>query len=224
MPTNKEQLNKSNTNNIADLLRQVGIGDVLRALPVCKRKPTLTAGALANYNGSTLSVLVLPPDAKAAFIERATVRAGTASGEFTTQAFGATPITTQCAVTPCGDIAFLGTDAPTDLDVVYTPEKGEVVDFASLPVTSNVLTIPASLTARGVVLLMEVEALTAGTTGRKQILTPGAGAPSATQARLNVAKSTITFASADAVTTARVKILVASKLDMDTFMNADANQ
>ena len=52
-----------------------------------------------------------------------------ATGEFTPQAYGTTPATTQCAVTPCGDIGFLLADLPTDFDVVFTPEKGDVVEL-----------------------------------------------------------------------------------------------
>jgi len=47
-------------------------------------------------------------------------------------------------------------------------------------------------------------AVAAGATGRKVVLVPGSGAPAAGQARLNLAKTTVTFAGADAVTSATV--------------------
>ncbi len=55
--------------------------------------------------------------------------------------------------------------------------------------------------------------------GKKIILAPGAGAPAAGQARLNIAKTTVTFAVADAVTRARVKILLATQFDLQTLLD-----
>lgn len=223
MATNKEQLNQANLNQLADFLRDFKFGDILRALPACLRKKATVAGGASNYNLATVNVLVLPADAKASVIHRATIRAGGVTGESTPQAFGTTPATTQCAVTPCGDIAFVAADAPSDFDVVYTPEKGDVYEL-NLDCVASVATIPATYTARGVVLLMEAEATAAAVAGKKIVLAPGAGAPATTQARLNAAKTTVTFNNGtDAVTKCRVKILVAAAADTDTKLQATAS-
>lgn len=103
--------------------------------------------------------------------------------------------------------------------MLFTPEKGEVVEL-TLDCTANVATIPSAYTAKGVVLLTEAEATAGTSTGKKAVLVPGAAAPAAGQARLNVAKSTVTFAVADAVTKCRVKILYASAVDMVAALDA----
>lgn len=219
MPTMKDLLNQASPQNIADALRALEFGDMVRALPTFLRKKAAAAGAASNYNLATVAVYALPADCKAASIQRCTVRAGGATGEFTPQAYGTTPATTQCAVSPCGDIAFLLADLPTDFDVVFTPEKGDVVEL-TLDCTANVATIPSAYTAKGVILLAEAEATAGTSTGKKIVLVPGAAAPAAGQARLNAAKSTVTFAVADAVTKCRIKIVFASSVDMVAALDA----
>lgn len=163
--------------------------------------------AASGYNLATLVAQVLPDNQPAAVIERTTAHAGTTTGEYASQAFGATPTTGQVAVAPNGDIVFLGTDAPDKVDITYTPEVCDVVELV-LAVTGNSLAIPAALTARGVILIREVESLAGTLTGKLIVLTPSASAPATGQARLNVAKTAVAFASADAVTKARVKLAV----------------
>jgi hypothetical protein len=105
--------------------------------------------------------------------------------------------------------------------VEFIPEKGDEFIFAG-SVAANVLTLPASLTGRGVILLADANA-TAGTTlGKKIILVPGAGAPAAGQARLNLAKGTVTFAVADAVTAATVTLTVVSAINVPALLDADS--
>lgn len=223
MASYKDALNQANPQSLADLLREFKLGDFLRAMPCWLRKKAAVAGAPAtNYNLAAVHILALPADAKAAKIDRCIVRAGAATGEFTPQAYGATPATTQCAVTPNGDIAFVAADAPTDFDVLYTPEKGEAVEL-TLDCAASVATIPSAYTARGVCLLMEAEALAGAVTGKKAILVPGAGGPATLQARLNLAKTTVTFNNGtDAVTKCRIKFLVAPSFDADAKFSADA--
>lgn len=212
MTTKKDQLNQANPNNVASLLQEARLGDVLRALPVYLRKQAPIAGAAANGNLTTVDVIRLPDDAKAASILRASVRAGGSTGEFTPQAYGATPATTQVAVTPCGDIAFINaTDLVTDADVVYVPEKGEVVEYEG-SVATGVLTLPTEWTTRGVVLLLDAEITAGSVTGKKIILVPvaGAGLPAAGRAQLTSNKTTVSFNNAtDAGTKAKVKCLIA---------------
>jgi hypothetical protein len=215
----KNQINLGDPNLLGDQVRALAVGDMLRALPTTLRRkvPAADAGSLA-----TLLAVVLPDDAKAHSIFRAYARAATAGqGELTVVAPGTTPATGQIAVAPNGDIVTLAADAITDLDVVYLPEKCDPVEL-TLPVASNVLTIPSTYTSKGVVLLLEAVALAGTATGKKIILVPGAGAPAAGQARLNLAKSTVTFAGADAVTSATVKFAVVSAIDVDALLTAAA--
>ncbi|HUU43035.1 MAG TPA: hypothetical protein VMX57_04610 [Planctomycetota bacterium] len=212
----KNLVNTGNPNALGDQFRALALGDMLRALPTFLRKkaPAADGGSLA-----TLAALVLAEDGKASSISRATVRAGGVTGELTVVAYGATPSTGEIAVGPNGDIVTLAADAITDLDVVYQPEKYDTVEV-TLTATAGVVTIPATFSGRGVVLLLDATATTGTATGRKIVLAPGAGAPAAGQARLNIAKSTVTFAAADAVTAATLKLAVASAIDVDALLTA----
>lgn len=216
-----------NSDQVNDLLTQLNCGDLTtfaqkaRLLLLAKgasrtiRKQAPLAAAVNPYVLATLGAITLPDGAKAHSIRRATVRAGGVTGELTPVAYGATPITTQIAVSPNGDIVVLGTDAITDMDVVYDVEPQFTVELV-LAVAAGVLTIPTTfqpsgyagpVSNLGVVSLLEAEALaqTAGTV-KKIVLVPGA-APATGQARLNVAKTQVLFNTAtDIVTSARVKL------------------
>ena len=214
----KNQFNAAGPNVLPDGFRTIKLGDVLRALPTYLRKKNPDLAGVSPYDLATLDVLQLPDDAKATFLFRATARAGSAAaGELTAAALYATPLTTQFAITPAGNIAFLGTDAYTDVDIIYMPEKYDLLEI-ELTVAANVLTLPPAATGPGVVFMMEAEATAGGAVGKKIILAPGAGAPAAGQARLNLAKTTVTFAGADAVTKARVKLGISSAVDLDALL------
>lgn len=214
------QLSKANANTLADYFQALALGRLLIGqIPQVRRRVDLSANS--PYNLATLGSLVLPDEAKASSIIRATAIAGTAAaGELTIVGFGATPATTQIAVAPNGDIVGLLADAYTSVDITYIPERGFSVQ-SFFPVVTNVLTLPTGWTGtgHGVALVTEVEAITATATGKKIILVPGAGAPVAGQCRLNLAKGTITFAGADAVTRARVKGLrIEESADLNTVL------
>lgn len=203
---NEDAINNVSAHDVGDILRLVRLGDLMRGNLV---QHVRAFSMVASGTGAQLATLLgarLPDKSKAAVILRATARAGSVTGELTPVAYGTTPATTQIAVAPNGDIVTLLTDAITSLDIVYIPERGLVLEL-TLPVVTNVATIPASYTANGIILLEEAEAVAAGATGSKIVLVPGAPAPAAGQARLNVAKTTVTFAGADAVTRARIKVL-----------------
>lgn len=218
----RKDLNKADLNTLADQLKVMLFGDLLLGqMNQTKRKVNPSALGVGSYTLATLHALQLPNRSRAAVIHRATVRAGGVTGELTPVAYGTTPTTGQIAVAPNGDIVVLASDAITDMDVVYASERGEDLN-TTFPVVSNVLTFPTSgQFARGVSLLLEAEALGGTSTGKKIVLVPGAGAPSAGQARLNVAKGTVTFASADAVTRARVRVLLGATLtaELQTALN-----
>jgi hypothetical protein len=216
----KNNLDAAPPNALPDMFRTVKIGDILRAGPTFLRKKL---PATSNVQLATLHSIVLADDGKAHNIMRAYARTATAgAGELTVVAYGATPASGQIAVAPNGDIVTLAADVILDLDVVYQPDKYDLVE-ATVAVATNVLTIPTAYTTRGAVLLLEAEATIGTSLGRKIVLVPGAGAPAAGQCRLNVAKTTVTFAGADAVTQARVKLAIVAATDVDALLTAVSN-
>lgn len=218
----RKDLNRANPNTLADQLSQLKLGDLLLGqMNQTKRKINPSSLGVGSYTLATLHALRIPDRSRAAVIHRATVRAGGVTGELTPAAYGATPTTGQIAVAPNGDIVVLASDAITDMDLVYTSERGEVVE-TTFPVASNVLTLPTSgFWTRGISLLLEAEGLVGTATGKKIVLVPGAGAPAAGQARLNIPKGTVTFATADAITRARIKVLIGATLTSELQTVAD---
>jgi hypothetical protein len=218
VPTLAEQLNDKPLANFDAHAQEADFGHLLETVPAYLAQYNLTVAtpaAQANNGGpvvqptspnqlSTLSAIQLPPQAKAAYILRASVRAGTATvpaaSELTVESYGTTPSTQQIAIAPNGDIVVLAADAWTDLDVLVACFRLKQV-VLTLPVVTNVATLPTGL---GVQYLEQVNALVGTSTGYKVILVPGSGSPSAGQARLNLAKGTVTFASGDAVTQAQI--------------------
>lgn len=206
--TTLDSLNRAGPNTLADLLRSIGLGDVLAGVPQTVRKFSMDGAGASPYNVATLDAMGLPANQRASVIHRAYARAGGVTGPLTIVARGTTPATGEIGVAPNGDIVTLGTDAITDLDVQYLPDGGEVVETV-LPVASDSLALPAAFTAKGVVLLVECEAVEGTATGKKIVLIEGAGAPAAGACRLNAARTAVAFAAADAVTRARVKVVLA---------------
>lgn len=218
----KNKLDLANPQIVPDGLRIVKFGSVLRAITTFLRKKNADLAGVSPYDLATLDVLRLPDDAKAHNILRAYARAGTgALGELVVAATHATPAAGQIALTPAGNIALLAADIYTDLDIVYQPDKYDLAEF-ELNVAASVLTLPPAVTTPGVTFAMEVEATVGTVVGKKILLAPGAGAPAAGQARLNLAKTTVTFAVADAVTKARVKLAITSATDVDALLTAQS--
>jgi hypothetical protein len=216
----KNRINAANPNQLPQELQILKYGDMLRAGVTFLRAkvPAADAGVLA-----LLHAVVLPDDAKALTILRAYARAGAGSiGEINIQTFGTAPAAGQIAVAPNGDIVTLAADAWTDIDIVYQPDKYDLGEV-TLQVVANVLTLPAGFTSRRVGALLEATATAGAATGKKIILIPGSGAPAAGQARLNFAKTTVTFAGADAVTQATVKIALSASVDADALLTANSS-
>lgn len=214
----KDRINAADLNQLASLFRTIRLGDILLAE---KQFLARKAPAVNAYNLSTVQCITLPDDAKAYSLTRVYARAGTAgTGEMTIAAVNATPTTGQVAITPNGDIGFLGTDAITDVDVMYEPMKMDVIEL-TLPVVpgTGVCAIPTVYTAapRGIVMLLEAESL-AGTLVAKMIVLANGSAPATTKANLSVAKSQVQFAVADAVTLARVKLGLVPAVDLSATL------
>jgi hypothetical protein len=145
----KNELNRAQPGSLPSMFAAMKLGDVVRALPTTLRKAVPTVSA--PYQLTTLDTIVLPDDAKANTILRAYARAGSGTkGELTVVAYGATPTAGQIAVAPNGDIVTVHSgDVWTSLDVVYLPEKYDVVEL-TLPVVpgTGVCALPTWITDR----------------------------------------------------------------------------
>lgn len=217
----KEALAGATNNTLPEHLKTIGFAGVMRGqIPQVLRKKDPAASVYAP--GPTLETITLPDDARATSILRAYSRAGTVTGELTAVAPGTTPATGEISVQPDGNIMVLAADAITNLDVTYVPERGDIEELDNWPVASDAIVLPSRITSKGVVLLLEAESLEGTLTGDLRVLSPSASAAATGQARLNLAKGTVKFAPADAVTKARVKLLVCAAVDLDTVLESDA--
>lgn len=224
--TVKQSLNRADLNLLADLFRNLKIGDVLRALPVVVRNqtPATDPSFPAGSNG-----IKLPDDAKSMvgggsqneFMAYA--RSGGATG-WLKQTFaadtGAAPGTGEFCVTPAGDFVFAAADALVGVDIYYVPEKQDVVTL-TLPVSGDVLTIPSTFTALGVVSLLSATVVEGSSMGVKVVDKFGATL-SAGQASLDLAKSVVNFYPGEA-TKATVTLGVACAADVNALLEAVAS-
>lgn len=212
----QDVLNQANPNTLPDGFRLTRIGDALRSIPTSlyNQVPALAPGE----QPATLQVVKLPNGGKATDIVFAYARGATAPGPLTVAAYP--PAAGEIAVAPNGDICVLTADAITNLDFQYIPAKAEEWELEA-PVAANVLTIPAVLVARGVLLAVEVEATVATSGGFKRVMPP-ATVVAAGQCALNDAKDEIAFFAADAVTSARVILLLAPTVDISAQLSADS--
>lgn len=215
-------LNRVNPNTLADGLRLLGgLGNFVRQYAhhvLVGKIPAAT-----SYDLATVQSIVPDNSAPAVAVLWAFATAGTVSGQLvpTTTAAGAAPTTGQVAVTPCGNIGFLATDAITAVDVLYAPLPGEVVELTGV-VASNAFAIPTAWKNRKVLLCLEAEALAGTSVGKKIVLIPSASAAAAGQARLDLLRQNVKFAPADAVTSCRVKLYVAPAVDIDATLQANS--
>lgn len=212
-------LDVANPSLLGPLLRKAKLGTLLRSSVVHQVHAKVPAAS--SYELATLLAVELPENARAGFLLWAHARASTAGVELTVKTRHTTPATTEVAISPAGNIVTLATDAVTLLDFAYIPLRQEIVEL-ELPVASNSLSIPAVYNGRPVVTLLEAEATAATATGKKIILAPSASAAAAGQARLNVAKTGVTFNATDAVTKARVKLGLALADDIAALLDADS--
>jgi hypothetical protein len=212
----QDVLNQANPNTLPDGFRLTKVGDALRSLPTSlyNQVPALAPGE----QPATLSVVKLPNGGKAASIVAAYARGATAPGPLTVAAYP--PGAGNISVAPNGDICVLTADAITNLDFQYIPAKADQWELEA-PVAANVLTIPANLVARGVLLVVEAEALVATAGGMKTVRAP-ATVVAAGEAALDDVKETVNFFAADAVTSARVILLLAPTVDISAQLSADS--
>lgn len=206
--TVRAALDRSNPFTLADHLRTIRLGRVLAGhvnQQLLARDPAPYANELA-----TLEAVVLDESSKAVVIDRAIARVGGVTGELAVQAYGATPGSGQVAVSPSGNIVVLAADTISSIDVYYRPVAGDVVEL-TLPAPAGVMTLPASVSGKAI-LLLEAEATVATITGRKIVLAPAAAVVATTKAALSIDRTKVywNFAT-DVVTEGRVRLLVAPR-------------
>lgn len=219
--TIKDSINRADPNTLADALRKLGFGSLVRALPTYLRKQGVAASTYAS--ATALVPTGQATDAPAASIVAAYARAGAGTpGSLVNDGVTSTaPAAGHIAISPNGQIVTAAADVWTDLDVSYIPEKGDVVEYTGDVVPgTGVMALPANLTSRGVVTLLESEALTGTVTGKKIVIEPAAAAVAATKSALKTNKAQVWFAIADAVSTARVKLLVVSSIDVNAVLES----
>lgn len=224
MGTVQESLDRCNPNTLADTLRVLKFGNLLSQQLPQTVHVAAGLGALSDPSQlTTVEGIGLPETRRAAAILRANCRGGTGIGELAIQTYGTTPGSGQIAVAPNGEIVLLDADNNTEIDVLYVPQIGEVVEVANWPAPLGVLTLPSWITARGVVLLLSATA-TAGTiTGDKIVLVPAAAAPATTKAALKTDGTKVLFNTAtDGVTEATVRLLVRYATDFGAALDADS--
>ncbi len=218
--TVKGGLNRALINSLSTLLALIGFGDILRSMRTFLRGAVPGAAASNPYIVAAALPISLPDDAKASGLIKAYARAGTGTlGPLTVDAEGdSEPAAGHIGVTGSGDIATNHTDAFTKIDLEYHPEKGDVVEISMSASSADTFVIPTALKNRGVLRLLEAESLTGTLVSKMIVLIPADAKPATTKARLKLDKGTVQFAVADAVTSARLKLLVASAIDVNAVL------
>ncbi len=224
--TNREALNQASPDTIADILRNIELGTLLRGQVHQQLRRMVPVTDPVSPSGTAVQTIKLAQHGKASRILRAYCRAGGASipGEFTPDAGAyAAPATLHCAIQPNGDICVLTADAVTDIDIAYLPERGDVQALPALPLVSNALAIPAAYTAApgGVVLLLSASGTVGGVTTNLRINKPAATNATNGTASLDLAKANVLFSTGgDAFTSGQVTLLVCAANDLATFLSA----
>ncbi len=213
----KVVLNNATPGPFESALQVMKFGNVMRAMPTWLRRINPSTG-VNPYALTTIQSIELPDDAKAAFLMQGFAYTGTGTaGVMINDAWGTTPTTTlHMAITPSGDLAFLSADAWTSVDVLYVPDKYDLVEI-TLPVVSNAMVLPVGL--GGVTGLFECESLTGTLKAKLVILAPG-GTATTGKCALTLDMTTVNFASANAVTSARVKFGVVAGTDVNALLEA----
>jgi hypothetical protein len=122
-------------------------------------------------------------------------------------------------ISAAGDLTFASADAWTRVDVDYLPAVMDTVTL-TLPVVTSDIALPTSVTAIGAVMLLRA-VLTVGTvTGEGKVIAPGSRSSTTLQCNLNLAKDTVQFVSADAVTQATITLGLVPGTNLDTLLKA----
>lgn len=219
------RLNSALLGWISTGLQLIAFGAVVRSLRTFLRGKAVDAVINPYVLATAVNSLTLPESAKCHTIKSVYARVGTGTkgplviDQNLYTAVNTAPAAGHCSVSPNGDLLFAAADAWTKLDICYEPEKYDVVEL-TLPVSgaAGIASIPAQYIARGVLFLMEAESLTGGLVAKMMVQLPVDALPATTFADLNLAKTEVHFAAADAVTSCRVKFAVASLVDVDSVL------
>jgi hypothetical protein len=148
----------------------------------------------------TTHVLTLPNEAKAQALLEVWALTGTSDGRKTIVAKETAPSAGEVAITPGGDIIFNATDAVTLAWALYVPVEG-TIQTKTIPVLASGA---AALTQdhEAIQLISASLVASAGITlaGAKTIVARADGAPSSTEARLEIDGLTVFFNATDAGT------------------------
>lgn len=224
--TIQQALNRADPNTIADMFRSLKIGDILRAQNVAIHQSPTAVDPTGAVLAATGRITPAQAENARAGIDSATsgtiiaawgrVGAG-APGPLLPAAFP--PAAGQISVGPNGSIVTNPADAWTSMDVTYLVDPGDVVEVEGdvVPAT-GIMSLPISITGRGVKVLISAVALTGGAVGNKEVtINP---APAAGLASENPAKNAVLFAVADLVTKARVRLLIANAVDVNASLGS----
>ncbi len=173
------------------------------------------AGTNPYVNATLVQTITLPDNAKAAYVQQVAQQGGIGwarAGAGTKGQLGVTArsdnplIAGTLMVAATGDIMFLATDAWTLVDIIYVPERQDIVSgtYVVTPGTGAVVGLPA-----GLISILEAESLAGGTIGKCIVRQPGDTAPSTLRAQLTLSKDGVLFCIADGVTSCRLKLGVA---------------
>lgn len=201
----RDSINRGNINSLADVVRYLKAGNVFTGF----RRHVFAQALVAN-------VLVLPAAAKAKRVLSVYARAG--SGTLGPLALGTVPNAGEYLVNTTGDLVFNATDAWTSVDAEYDPVLAEESAIDQVQVVTNVLTIPT--TARPCEMLLSVTGFTVAGVGTTKAILALGSSPTAGQCAMNTAKTTITFAAADAVVKASATFLKAPSVELGAALEA----
>lgn len=193
----RDILNEANPNKTDTGLQLARAGSLLA------RVPRFIKAAVAT------GILSLPENARASAILAARVTAGTTLGPKNVVVPAASasgvPATTNVTTSPEGHISFnVATDAPTEAEVEYLPEEGDVVEEVIVVVPGTGVGTP--LSSRKARRLLEATALVGTVTGACVVDQRGFTVATTKHAAAKE-DGTIQFLAADAVSSARVKYI-----------------
>lgn len=217
----RDALNRANPVDLLDIFRSIKLGDLVRAwrTQLYKQVPTtLSAKMIANADA-----IFLPNDAKASKVVRAYARSGT--GTPGALIVDAPPMTTATAaghvnVSESGDITFATADAWTAVDVDYEPVHQDIFT-QQFPVVSDEIVLPTKWTTPGVVALLSAHVDAGGVTGDFAVVAPSDSKPGTTkQVNLKLAKGSVLFKAADAVTLATITVGLVPATDLNALLEA----
>lgn len=190
-------LDEANPNKTDTAEQQARSGSMAALIPRFLRG-TVTAG-----------ILTLPENARASAILGAFVRAGVTLGPKNPVVPAATasgiPATTNVTTSPEGHISFnVATDAPTDAEVTYVAEEGDIIEEV-IPVVPGT-GVGTPLASRNIKRLLSATVLTGGVVGACTVDQRGFAVATTRHAAAS-ATGLAQFLAADAVTTATIRYI-----------------